>query len=172
MRRLLLAVALLTATSMIGMGCDSGTPPGPDPDLGLPPMDVNDGDVIVSTDTSGDATSGAGIYAGTCLEAVASCFDFVAPCTQTSTDDGFLATSASGATFDVSIGGASVATASDGTECFTAEQDPVSGDVTFTAPSGTYQETMTPSGRQITCPDGSTDSAPGDLVPWDAAYHC
>jgi hypothetical protein len=153
----------VAALMLLGLdaGCgESGGPPSFD---GTPPP------VDLGPDSVPDLGQVADPYQGTCLEPVVACFDFVAPCQQQSVVGmpGFTATASNGAAYTMSFAdGTSQATASNGTTCWNGSTDPATNDLIYTTPSGTYRERTVGNGRQITCPDGSTQMAPGGDASW------
>jgi hypothetical protein len=158
------ATVLLACLLMATAGCGSDTPPASDMPVvvDLPPMDAP---------STTDLPAAADIYAGTCLEAVVTCFDFSPPCTQMSLSSGpgFTATASNGAVYMLDIAaGTQQGTASDGTVCFSVTTDPATSDFLYTTPAGMIRERVDASGRTITCPDGSTQTAPAGDAPWQA----
>jgi hypothetical protein len=148
----------------LGAGCgESGGPPSFDGTP--PPVDLPD----LGPDAVQDLGQIADPYQGTCLEPVVACFDFALPCQQAPLQGmpGFIATASNGATYTMNFAdGTSQAQASDGTSCFSVSTDPATNDLIYATSSGTFRERTVGDGRQITCPDGSTQMAQGGDAPW------
>jgi hypothetical protein len=153
---------------LIGAACSNSSPPPP-PDS-LPPVDLGAPELAGASDGLHGASN---VFSGTCLEAVVACFDPTLPCTQSSVGPGmtgFTATFANGAVFILNTSqGTASATNSHGEVCFSVTTDPGTADILYKTPAGMIRERDTPSGRQITCPNGTVQSAPAGDSPWIAA---
>jgi hypothetical protein len=164
-RRLAGELALLVLIGLGAAACGSTSTPSddrPPPPLDQIPPDGNDA-------SGADAAAAPNIYTGTCLEAVAACFDLMLPCMQTPFPSmpGFTATSSNGATYVANLAqGTATATSSMGVQCWTSSTDPATSDILYSTPQGMIRERVDPSGRQITCPDGSHQTAPAGDPPW------
>jgi hypothetical protein len=158
----IVSIAALVAVSAMSAGCGDGEPT---PDGGADPDGGPAADAVPSPD--------ANPYAGTCIDEVFKCFDWMLPCTDMPSGTKLAEVFANGAVYTYDLGDQTgVAVNSAGASCFTAHIDPTDPTVTIIdAAQGTFkvQGSSTTDQQTITCPDGTQFMVPGTMPPFAEA---